>query len=218
MYFNNDQTAQLKDLIEKIEQRTGIELVAAVVGKCDSYHEIPWKAFALSVVVSALAQLAIFTVKPDWTFAWGQRYVTVFILCISAAVTLLSVYWPAFGRLFLDRVRAETEISQYAKAFFLERELFRTRNRTGVLLLVSLFERRVVILPDTGISGRLEQKALQEVINRMIPHLRHKDRFQGLVLGLSALEAELQKAGFGSVKKTDNELKDEIVEQKGADR
>jgi putative membrane protein len=217
MYFNNNQTAQLKDLIEKIEQRTGIELVAAVVGKCDHYPEIPWKAFALTVAVSTLAQLVLSMLKPDWTPAWSRQYVPVFILGVSAAFTLLSVYWPALGRLFLDRIGAEAEINQYARAFFLERELFRTRARTGVLLLVSLFERRVVILPDTGVALRLEQKALQGIINQMTPHLRRKDRFQALVLGLSALEAELQKAGFGPVKKTDDELKDELIQQKGAE-
>jgi uncharacterized membrane protein len=58
---------------------------------------------------------------------------------------------------------------------------------------------------------------LQGIINQMTPHLRRKDRFQALVLGLSALEAELQKAGFGPVKKTDDELKDELIQQKGAE-
>ena len=41
MYFNDTQTGRINDLIGKIEERTGIELVAAVVGKCDSYPEIP---------------------------------------------------------------------------------------------------------------------------------------------------------------------------------
>jgi putative membrane protein len=218
MYFNNNQTAQLKDLIEKIEQRTGIELVASVVGKCDSYPEIPWKAFALSIAVATLVHLVLSIVKPDWSLVWSQRYVPVLVLGSGAAFTLLSVFWPAFGRLFLDRMRADAEIGQYARAFFLERELFRTRSRTGVLLLVSLFERRVVILPDSGIAGRLEQKALRTVITQMIPHLRRKDRFQALVIGLSALEAELQKAGFGPAKKTEDELKDELIEQKGVER
>jgi putative membrane protein len=218
MYFNNDQAAQLNDLIGKIERRTGIELVAAVVGKCDSYPEIPWKAFALAVAVSAMAQLIQAIVQPNWTADWSVQRTLVFILSIGAAVSLLSVFWPAFGRLFLDRMRAETEIDQYARAFFLERELFRTRTRTGILLLVSLFERRVVIVPDSGIAGRLEQKALQAVIHQMTPHLSRKDRFQALVKGLSALESELLQAGFGPAKKSDNEIPDELIQEKGADR
>ena len=156
MYFTNDQTAQLNDLIKKIEQRTGIELVATVVGKCDSYPEIPWKAFALAAAISGLALLVQALVRPAWTAGWSAQYAPVVILGAGAAVSLLSVFWPAFGRLFLNRVRAETEIDQYARAFFLERELFRTGSRTGILLLVGLFERRVVIVPDSGVAGRLK--------------------------------------------------------------
>jgi putative membrane protein len=218
MYFNNDQTTQLNDLIGKIERSTGIELVATVVGKCDSYPEIPWKAFALAVAINALAQLIQSVVQPDWTAVWSVQRAPVFILGIGAIFALLSIFWPAFGRLFLDRVRAETEIDQYARAFFFERELFRTKARTGILLLVSLFERRVVIVPDSGIAGRLEQKAFQAVIQQMAPHLSRKDRFQALLRGLSALEAELLQTGFGPAKKSDNEIPDELIQQKGADR
>lgn len=31
---------------------------------------------------------------------------------------------------------------------FLERGVFQTRDRTGLLLMISLFEHRIVILPD----------------------------------------------------------------------
>ena len=64
---------------------------------------------------------------------------------------LASVYVPAFARLFLRDSRATLEVSQYAKVQFLERELFATPERTAILVLVSLLERRVVILPDTGL-------------------------------------------------------------------
>ena len=176
MYFTDTQSVQAEDIIRKIEEHTGIELVAAVVGKCDSYPEIPWKAFALAAAVSAMP----LPPQPAPAGPAPQRPVRgIVILGAGAALALLSVYWPAFGRLFLDDVRAETETDQYARAFFLEREFFRTRGRTGILVLVGLFERRVVIVPDIGVAGRLDQK-LHAVIDAMAPHLRRKDRFQAL--------------------------------------
>jgi putative membrane protein len=218
MYFNDDQTARLNDLIGKIEKSAGIELVAAVVGKCDSYPEIPWKAFALAAAAGALAQLAASLLHPGWNVTVNARHAPLGILAIGAVFALLSVFWQSFGRLFLDRVRAETEIEQYARAFFLERELFKTRGRTGILVLVGLFERRVVIVPDSGLAGRLDPKALQGVIQQMAPHLRRKDRFQAFVQGLTALEGELLKMGFGPVQKSDNEIAEGIIQEKGEGR
>jgi putative membrane protein len=218
MYFNNDQTAQLNGFVSQVEKRTGTEVVAAVVGKCDSYPEIPWKAFALTATISALAYLIQTIARPDWTTTLSVQLALFFVLGAGAAAALLALFWPAFGRLFLNRLRAETETEQYARAFFLERELFKTRARTGILMMVSLFERKVVIVPDTGIAGRLDAKALQAVISQMAPHLRGRDRFQALARGLSALEAELVKAGFGPLRETDNQISDSLIQQKGADR
>lgn len=218
MYITSDQTKQLQDLISGIEARTGIELVAAVVGKCDSYPEIPWKAFALAASVGALAYLAAAMTGTGWTAAAGTWQGPLIILGAGSALALLSVFWPWLGRLFLDRLRAETEVEQYARAFFLERELFRAGNRGGILVLASLFERKAVILPDTGVAGRLDEKALRNILEQMAPHLRRKERFQAFVQGLNALEAELVKAGFGQGQKTVNEIPDAVIQEKGEDR
>jgi putative membrane protein len=218
MYFNDDQTAQLNHLIRKIEQRTGVELVAAVIGKCDSYPEAPWKAFALTVATVSLIHLIQTIARPDWITIWSMQLALVFVLGAGAAVALLSVFWPAFGRLFLNRLRTETEAEQYARALFLEKELFKTRTRTGILILISLFERTVVIVPDSGIAGRLDAKALQAVISQMTPDLRKGDRFQALARGLSALEAGLVQTGFGPSRESDDQIKDTLIEEKGEDR
>jgi uncharacterized membrane protein len=86
MYFSNDQTARLNDLIRKIERRTGVELVAAVAGKSDNYPEIPWKAFALAAAAGALAYGALAVMRPEWNAAWG--------VLLSLVLVLSSRRWP----------------------------------------------------------------------------------------------------------------------------
>src|SRR5690348_10827589 len=41
-----DEQAAVSALVLDVEARTGVPLVVAVVGKSDSYAELPWKAFA----------------------------------------------------------------------------------------------------------------------------------------------------------------------------
>ncbi len=72
-----------------------------------------------------------------------------------------------FARFFLEAHRAEVEVRQYAQSLFLSREVFATRGRTGVLLLVSMFERQVVLLPDTGLAKRLSREAMHHIVARM---------------------------------------------------
>lgn len=219
MYINTDQAARINDLASEVEQHTGNEVVVAIAGKCDSYPEIPWKAFAVASSTGALLILAHALLWPARAAGWlSIPLALAAALGAGIAAALLSILWPAFGRLFLDRFRAETEIDQYARALFLERELFRTRDRTGILILISLFERRMVILPDTGAAGLLAPAALQKIVHDTTPHLRRKERFQALVSALASLEAELLRAGPVSRQKSANELPDEIIQRKGEER
>ncbi len=218
MYFTDEQSVMVRDLVAKIEERTGIELVAAVVGKCDNYPEIPWKAFALAVSLTALALLVAAFAFPGCAAVLRTPLSLLIVMGAGALAAIVSVFCPFFGRLFLDRARAETEVDQFARVLFLERGMFAACGRTGVLVLAGLFERRVVIVPDSGISARLGRKALDTVIDRMRGHLRGGGIFQAFVAGLGALEAELVSAGFVSSGKKSNEVDDAVVQQKGADR
>jgi putative membrane protein len=218
MYFTDDQTRRIQELTDRIERRTGVEILAAVVGKSDVYPEIPWKAFALGVSAAALL-LSIRTIgQPEWAAAVGVLLPALFLLGTGSAAALISVFWPAIGRLFLDGTRAETETAQYARSLFLEREIFRARDRTGILLLVSLFERRVALLPDTGAARRLDPQALQNVITRMGTVLRRGDRCQALLEGLAALEEALIRAGFAAAAGTEDRIPEELIQQRGEDR
>ncbi len=218
MYFNDAQAAQINNLVAQFEKRTGAELVAAVIGRCDSYPEIPWKAFALTFASASLLYLIYVIARPHWITEMSVQLGMVFVLGIGAAIALLSIVWPAFARLFLNRHRAETESEQYARSLFLERELFRTHARNGILLLVSIFERKVVIVPDSGIAGKLSNDELESVIAKMAPHLRGGDRLQAFVKGIEALETLMVRAGLGPSSEAGNQIPDAIIQQRGDDR
>lgn len=216
-YFSEAQTSHFNTLARHLEQRTGVEIVATVVGKCDSYPEIPWKVFALGAALSALAQLIRLMVHPTWLTFTDILLHTIVILGIGAGVALLSSLWPAFGRLFLDSQRAAQETRQYAQTLFLERELFKTPRRCAILLLVGLFERQVVILPDSGIQDRLTPPALEAIIQAITARLRQGERYRALTDGLAALEAALQAAGITASGQHPDLITEEFIQDKGVE-
>lgn len=218
MYLNEDQSRKITTRCAAIEARTGTEVLAAVVGKCDCYPEIPWKAFALGAAVGAQIVLVKWLWGPVWPAAWEALAHVALVLGLGALAALLTLFWPGFARLFLDRARAEAESRQYAQALFLERAMFGTRARSALLILVGLFERQVIILPDRGVETRLAAERLQSVIAPMLGHLRRGDHFQALLDGLSRIEALLLEAGFQAAAERADQIPDELVQQKGAER
>jgi putative membrane protein len=199
--------------VAAVEKRTGTQIVLAVIERSDSYPELPWKAFALGAAVSGLVVAMRGMVSPGW--ASGAEALIAVTLTLATGVTgaLMCVYLPGFARLFLDARRASAEVRQYASALFLSRAMFATRNRTGILLLVSLFERNVVILPDQGLDQRLSQDALQLVVARMTSVLKRGQVTLALEEGLNSLEQVLAVTAPGE--SGVNELADGIIEETG---
>jgi uncharacterized membrane protein len=134
--------------------------------------------------MAAFATVVADAWRPDWITSGTALLHAVMILAVGGASALLAVFFPSFGRLFLRGTRRDLELRHHAQSLFLTRELFRTRQRLGVLVLVSLFERRIEILPDTGFHGRVSEAEWSAVIARMTPLLygaRCADAGHGLV-------------------------------------
>ena len=122
---------------------------------------------------------------------------------------------PPSPACFLDGTRRTAETRQYADSFFLAHDLSRTQRRSAILILVGVFERTVVILPDSGIRDRITEADLQEIIARMVPQLAAGNIAPALRDGLDALEALLAARGFAGGAGAD-EIAQEVIEEKGA--
>jgi putative membrane protein len=214
-FLDQAESAALEEAIAGLEAQTGVQLVTAVIGKADSYVELPWKAFALGTALAALVLVVADALSPRWTGAENALIFAVVILGAGATSALLAVAEPSYARLFLRATRRDLEVRQYAQAFFLRRELFATRGRNGILLLVSLFERKVEILPDVGLHARFDAADWRTVIDAMTPLLRERRCFGALRQGVARLQALLLAKGM-SAAPGDNELADRPIQETGA--
>jgi putative membrane protein len=214
-YLDRSESAALEQAIAGLEAQTGVQLVAAVIGKADSYVELPWKAFALGTALAGLVLVVADTLSPRWSGAENALIFAVAILGAGAASALLAVVAPPYARLFLRASRRDLEVRHYAQAFFLRRELFATQGRNGILLLVSLFERKVEILADVGLHARFDAADWRTVIDAMRPLLRERRCFGALQQGVARIEALLLAKGMTATRGS-NELADRPIQETGA--
>lgn len=214
-FLDQGESAALEKAISGLEAQTGVQLVTAVIGKADSYVELPWKAFALGTALAGLVLVVADTLSPRWAGVENALIFAVAILGAGAASALLAVAAPPYARLFLRTTRRDLEVRHYAQAFFLRRELFATRGRNGILLLVSLFERKVEILPDVGLHARFDAADWRAVIDAMTPLLRERRCFGALQQGVARMQALLLAKGITGAP-AGNELPDRPIQETGA--
>ncbi len=215
MVLTAQEQQEINELAQQFEVATGAQAVAAIIGKADEYPDIPWKAFALGAALAALAVVADEFIHPDWASIHTPLRDVAAILAAGVLSCVAAMAIPRFGRMFMHRGRAIGEVRQYAQGVFLKRELFKTAERVGILLLVARFERRVVILPDSGIARHLTSRELDTVIAAMAPYLAQGQAVAAFRAGFAALAALLAQKGV-TFARHGNELADGAVVEEGA--
>ena len=215
MFLDAAAESALKERVASVERATGVEVVAAVIARADSYPEIPWKAFALGASAALLATAAVALIAPGWEGAEAIVEAAVAALTIGAAAALATVWFPPLARLFLSRSRRQSEALQYAQAMFLELELQRTPRRDGILLLVCLFEQEVVVLADRGVRDRVGAAALGAVVAAVTAALTREPLKDALLAGLARLEETLAASGFRARPGEPDEIVETLIQQQG---
>ena len=215
MPLSQEERQQINALVARFEADTGIQAVAAVTDKADAYPDIPWKAYAIGSALGALAAALNPFLVSGWSHASIIALDAMLILATGALLSLLAAFVPAFGRIFLDRVRAQVEALQYAQALFLEREIFRTRDRRAVLVVMCRFERLGVILADSGLTQYAPATAMGELGKFTGTLLARGAVVPAFEAAFSRISELLKQGGYTAAPDRSNEIADEIVE-KGA--
>jgi putative membrane protein len=214
LFLSHGEADAIEARIAQVEARTGAQVVTAIVGRSDAYPDLAWKAFALGAALAALAVVVLDVVRPDWMSAHAVWSHVTPILGVGGASAILALVLPPYARLYLNRVRCHGEVKQCAQAMFLERQLFKTHSRNGVLLFASVFERRVELLADVGFHGHVEEHEWQTVIDAMTPLLATARPAEALMRGLERVEALLSAKGFLGTGR--NELPDRPIDERTA--
>ena len=214
----SEPEARVAARVAALERAHGIEVVTASIAKADVYPELPWRAGALAASMTALCVAIGDVLRPDWVTSTTLLVSLATVMIVGAGVSLLTIFSPLLARLFLSRTRAEVEVRQFAHAFFLERQLFRTRRRLGVLLLIARFEHRVEVVADVGYEGRIAVAEWGSIIPPMLPLLREGRADDALIAGLDALDALLASRGFVGDGRAPNELPDQTMHEDAGDR
>lgn len=143
-WFAPDARTRVAEVVRTIEARTSAELVVTVRAASDAYRDADLISGLLLGFAVLIAHLYIPDLLPH-TFV-GPAVALAFIVGV-----VLSRTSPAIRRTVLARARQHAAVRAAAREAFVDQNIASTRGRTGVLVFVSLLERRVEVVPDIGV-------------------------------------------------------------------
>lgn len=144
-FFQTQARSEVRGAIEAVEAQTSAELVVAVRARSSAYRAVDWAAGTVAAFAMLLALL--FHPAP-FAVEWMPVEVAI---AFAAAAFLASSFW-SFKRLVLRESVLRESSWRAACTAFHEKGITRTSGRNGVLVFVSMLERRVEVVTDLGID------------------------------------------------------------------
>jgi putative membrane protein len=109
--------------------------------------------------------------------------------------------------------RLHQKVRLRAERAFAQHSLFRTNQRTGVLLMVSLLEHRVHVLPDVGIGPGIAQTEWNEVVDAVVAGLKTNDIAGGFCSGIERCGVLLARACPAGPEDNPDELSNRLLQE-----
>jgi putative membrane protein len=144
-FFTDSEKMRIRESVRAVEKGTSGEIATMVVDQSDGYLEAEvLGGILLSGLVALVISIAIQHVT-IWTF--------VPIVCaLYFPARLLFIRFPRLKIPFVNKKRMMHAVRERALRAFYERGLYRTRDENGILIFISILERKVWILGDRGVD------------------------------------------------------------------
>jgi putative membrane protein len=97
-----------------------------------------------------------------------------------------------------------------ARDIFLQEEVFKTIDRSGILIYISELEHEVVVLGDSGINAKILDSAWQDVVNTIVRSIKQNEPTLGIIKAIDMCKTLLLENGFIVRADDTNELSDDI--------
>jgi len=203
--FPDEARGRIAAAVRDAEAGTSGEVVVVMAKEADTYEEAAWRGAAFVGAVILTLDLLYRYVAAFWLPLPRDAGLLAAVAAALLAFTAVPRIAP-IRRLFVSGARRSARVRAAASAAFRAERVTATRDRTGVLIFLSLFEREVVVLPDTGIEAKAPESAWAGVVGLITTGMKTGRPVEGVVEAVRACGGFLRDAGFAARPDDVNEI------------
>lgn len=201
-----DQIKKITQAVIKAEAGTSGEIVPMIVNRSSAIGHLP---FYVALILFSLSAVALFELKSNWLHLWwGLPIGLLFLGCLVGGFVLSQFH--SIQRWLIPAIDEETQVWNRAYSEWAVSHVRKTKARTGILLFVSVMEKKAVVLADEGIAKHYSQETWQKVIDILSQHLRKGEWTEGFERSIQ-LCGDILKTHLPADTENINEISDRII-------
>ncbi|MDQ7826732.1 MAG: hypothetical protein RDV48_28270 [Candidatus Eremiobacteraeota bacterium] len=198
-FLTEHEREAVEKAVSEAEKLTSAEIICAIATESGRYE----RAITLMSILSALVALlaanfagaALLTAPGSWSHAegipltWQLAAVAGGFLAGAAA----GIFWRSLRRPFIGRREMDEEVKRSSAFVYALAKMGSTRQRGGVLIYLSLFEKSVLILADQGAEAVLGKEGAEELSETAAGHLRGRKHCEAFTVTIAAVAQKLKE-------------------------
>lgn len=215
--LNKENLEEIKKAVKEAESKTSGEIATAFTRESDNYA-IFELIFACMCGFLYFTVLMFFTKPVEsliknmlWDYSLDHLLIFYgFSTFLVTAIFYLLANFHFIDRLIIPRSVMRRKVNERAVRHFMESGVYNTKERTGILIFISVLERRVELLADRGISEKIPLEKWQGIVDHITAGIKANkltEHLTGSIRECGSLLAEHFPIQPGDV----NELKDNIA-------
>ncbi len=184
-FITQDFKNRIEAKVSELEKQTSVEFVSVITKRSSDYSNIR-REYALTFLILSLIYKIVFP-------SHNPVFLDLLITGLGAVAVYGLVSIDAVLFLVLPRKTRYLVIEAQAHRAFQSEEVFATQERTGVLVMVSLFERGVFVLGDKGLDKKITAQEWAALGQRLAADFNRKQPGETFFAALDLLIERLRK-------------------------
>lgn len=171
----------IKNAVSEAEKNTNGEIALAVVPQSDSYSFV--EIFAAMCLAFISFFIMFLFAENIWLtmekILWYPSHKTFTAVIGLGVLIVMFIFFgllniPALDRLIIPEHIKTNRVYARALRHFVECGIYKTAERTGVLIFVSILERKVFVIADSGIAEKVKQTEWENVCKTITDGFKSK--------------------------------------------
>lgn len=220
--ISDEDRARIVAAVAKAEAESDGEVVTVVAPRSDAYHDVGLHYAVLAMLLAPAGAAVVPQSWIDWwlsqIFGWGAtadfRLLMLLVLAKMIFVFLVVRYglaWMPLRMALTPKGTKHRRVRRRAVETFKVTTEQRTKGRTGILLYLSLLERRAEIVADEAIHSQVDPEVWGEAMAALIAEMKAGRPGEGMVRAVEKIGEVLAKC-LPPQAENPNELPDRLIE------